>query len=625
MKYSIVSSIIYSIVISFITFGCDRMPVVDSEIENIALPEGPVTRELSVSPDGKHSISVFVARLGMGISIDGVEHLYDDCTVRFCPAIDDEGNFIWIQETKGKGYDVMWMDKSVRHSSACIDHLTVSGTKAVTVESFNSNTGSNSTAIYVIDMSSGECENILKLSNEYIEETCRYGNGMFGALTSRFDNDGNKQYFLYRIDGNALVAECIAENLTSLASFPIDATVPAPDRMTVDCIKISDNDRYLYNALKLYKGGNDAFAYGNDFRGRMAWDESYRLRGLCELYKKTKDDRFKKRANEVAAAMLEGRNGQVGITEDEWNPDYLWSSKVYSIGNVAICTLVENSEILSALLYACNEGVISNKKGVVEAAKKAYEYYDKWYWGGHYYLPKGMPSTGDGIMVPWNHQNSFAEVALGLYVETGEQQYLKRCEELVTVFKNDWKEESDRIYWHYWPTEIYSGWTDDGRSVNWSSNPASEDNLYEDASNAGISVRLLSRYVEMMPNGVVGKNMLRKIESNMKYFCFKDGFSRFISGDVAYSPKAWHYWVSPNFTYLQNTEFEKYVRQGYLRCFPLWDSQGAFFANAKLYQGSTVCVKVERRTLDDSKRMISEMTFELSGNDLYEYIGISDN
>ena len=622
MKYSIVSTIIYSIVVSFFICGCDRMPTVDAGIEDITLPPRAVTREQSVSPDGKHRISVFVTRQGMGINIDGVEQLFDDYSVRFCPAIDDEGHYIWVQETKGKGYDIVWMDKSVRHSSACIDHLIVSGTKAVAVESFNSNTGINSTVLYVIDMSSGECENVLKLSNEYIEETSRYGNGMLGVLSSRFDNDGNKQYFLYRIDGNALTAECIEENQTSLVSFPIDATVPAPDRMTVDYIRITDNDRYLYNALKLYKGGNDAFAYGNDFRGRMAWDESYRVRGLCELYKKTNDSRFKKRANEVAAALLEGRNSYVGIPNDEWNSEYLWSSKVYSIGNAAICTLVENSEIMSALLYACNEGVISNKKGIVAAGKKAYDYFDKWYREGHYYLPKGMPSSGDGIMVPWNHQNSFAEVALGLYAETGEQQYLNRCDELITTFMKDWEEESDRVYWHYWPTEIYRGWTNDGRSVNWPSNPASEDNLFEDASHAGISVRLLSRYVEIIPNGVVGKDVLRKIESNMKYFCFRDGFSRFISGDVGYSPKAWHYWISPNFSYLQNTEFEKYVRQGYLRCFPLWDSQGAFYANAKLYRDSTVGVKVERKSLDDSQILKSEETFELSEKDLYDYIGI---
>ena len=355
----------------------------------------------------------------------------------------------------------------------------------------------------------------------------------------------------------------------------------------------------------------------------MSWDESQRLRGLCELYKKTSNEKIKETIKDVVNGILKARNQFTGINADEWNPDYLWSSKCYTINDNPACLLIESGEILSSLLYACNEGIINNKE-IISTAEKSFDYYDHWYKNGHYYLPYGIPANFDGIVVPWNYQNSFAEVCLGLYLETREQKYLDRCNALLAAFKNEWVEESDRIYWHYWPVEYYNGWNDDGRSKNTPSSNPITDNLFEDVSHAGISVRLISRYVEHIPNGVVDKSHLDKIESNMRCFCFKDGFGRFISGDLSYSPMAWHYWVSPYFTYLHNIEFEKYVRQGYLKCFPQWDSQESLFANAKKYkiELSDGTLVINRKQLNDEGQILSKESFQLSSDDLYTYLGI---
>lgn len=622
MKHGIISIVVFiAFSLSPILFcGCEKASVIDNgEIVN----NNPVIREKSVSADGRHQIATLVTRSqGIGVEIDGTGRGFDDFSIRFCPVIDNAGHYAWILETKGRGYEIMWMDKSILLSAASFDHLTASDTKALAVQS---DIGKSTTRLYLIDMSNGDCNCIHKWQMEYIEAICRFGKDMFGVLTCRFDNEGNKLYFLYRVDGNTSAVEPIEEGVSNLMEFPVDATSPASVRLKVDIIKINDNIRYLYNALKLYGGGKDAFAYGNDFRGRMAWDESQRLRGLCELYKKTNNDRILQRINEVVSSIMNGRNSYVGIIEDDWNPAFLWSSKCYSIGGAPICTVVENCEILSALLYACNEGFVTKENKVIAAAKDAYNFFDQWYKAGHYYLPKGMPSLTDGLLVPWNHQNSMAEVALGLYIETGDQKYLTRCEELITTFKTEWVKESDRIYWHYWPEDIYKGWPDDGRSVNQPTAAANEDKLYEDASHAGISVRMLSRYVDVVPNGAVGTEDMKKIESNMKYFCFRDGFSRFISGDLEYNPKAWHYWISPYFSYLHNYNFEKYVRQGYLRCFPLWDSQGALFANAKLYRGESSgdAISIERYEMEDSYRLKAVDKFEMTESDLYDYLGIN--
>lgn len=583
----------------------------------------PTIREMSVSADGHHKISTFVTRSsGIGLVIDGVQKHYDDFSMRYSPVIDNGGHFAWIQESKGKGYEIMWQGQSVLLSAPCVDHLTAAGSKALAVQS---DLGKNTTRLYLIDMDNGDCECIHKWYSEYVEEICRYGEDSFGVLTCRFDNYGDKRYNLYRVDGFTKAVERVLKDIACLVAFPVDSSKPAAEGFTIDLITIDDNSRYLYNALKLYGGGNDAFALGNDFRGRLAWDESQRLRGLCELFKKTKNNNVHQRINEVVTSILNGRNSYVGVVEDDWNPGFLWSSKCYSIGANPICTLVENSEILSALLYACNEGYVLNEERVIKVAEEAYDYFDQWYRFGHYYLPKGIPAISDGLLVPWNHQNSMAEVALGLYLETGEQKYLNRCEDLIKSFKTEWVEGNDRIYWHYWPVDIYEGWQDDGRSVNQPSAAATEDILYEDASHAGISVRLLSRYRDVVPQGVVSSNEMRKIETNMSYFCFGDGFSRFISGNLSYNPKAWHYWVSPYFSYLYNAEFEKYVRQGYLRCFPLWDSQGALFANAKMYRrvSSGNKISIERKRMDDLCEMRAIDSFELSIDGLYNYLGIN--
>ena len=621
MNHRLISCFILAIYGLALLCGCDKIAAVDG---SFIAETGPVISEISVSADGVHRISSYVTRLhGMGIDVDGEKRDFDDYSIRYCPVIDNKAHYAWVSETKGKGYEVVWEGKSILHSAACIDHLIASCTKALVVVS---DTDKFLTQLYLIEMSNGGCTCIKNWQSEYVEEICRFGVDKFGVLTSRFDEGGNKNYNLYKVDSNDLTIEAVAAGITTLLTFPFKSSSSAPENLVVDCVQTSDNNRYLYNALRLFSCVNDAFAYGNNFRGRISWGESQRLRGLCELYLKTNNSSILNRINEVVSSILSGRNSFIGIDEDEWNPGFLWSAKCYSIGGAPVCTVVETCEILSALLYACNEGLVSNKKEIILTSKRAYDYFDQWYKDGHYYLPKGMPVATDGILVPWNHQSSLAEVALGLYLETGEEKYLTRCNELIGAFMTEWEEEEDRIYWHYWPIDVYRGWLDDGRSVNMPTCSASEDKLYEDASHAGISVRLLSRYIKIIHEGIIGNSVMNKIESNMKYFCFMDGFSRFISGDETYKPRAWHYWISPYFALLHNNEFNKYVRQGYLHCFPFWDSSGALYANANLFHPelSEGIIVIERKEMDDISCLLKTvMTIKLSREELFDYMGIN--
>lgn len=583
--------------------------------------KGNTLRETSKSTDNKHSISTFVTRTrGMGVIVDGNEKQYDDFAVRYRPVICDNGAYAWVEQMPGKGYDVIWNGQSILHSSVCLDHQTASSKTALVVES---DIGNGKTNLYLINMQSGYQNAIASFFSEYIEETERFENDKFGVITSKFDSNGNKLYNVYRVDGTTSVVDQIVTGTPNLIKFPIQKDYVA-DEVIVDFYEMQDNDRYLFNALEIYCEGKDAFAYGNNFRGRLTWDVSYRIRGLWELYNKTHERVFKDRLDDVMSGVLHATNQYTGIVENEWNPSFLWSTQCYSIGYEPVALLVDDAELLSAILLICNlGGAESYKADIVNLAKKAFDHYDKYYVDGHYYQPRGMPEQFDGVVVPWNCQNAMAEVALSLFIETNEQKYLERCNSLLKAFMSEWKVEDDRILWHYWPQTFYDGWND-GRSVNTPYRESYQDIAYEDASHAGISVRLLIRYFENIPNGIISEDILKKIESNMKYFCYKDGFSRFISGyRPSNSPQAWHYWVSPFFTYLHNEEYEKYVKQGYLKCFPNWDTQDALFANAKLFNPDSAGngIKVVRKKVSGAQ-LVEVNTFRKSINELYDYFGI---
>ena len=75
-------------------------------------------RETCRSMNGHHQIFIICARnSGMGIIIDGHHTAYDDVIVRFCPVISNDGDYAWIQQTKGLGYDVIWRGSSILHSN----------------------------------------------------------------------------------------------------------------------------------------------------------------------------------------------------------------------------------------------------------------------------------------------------------------------------------------------------------------------------------------------------------------------------------------------------------------------------------------------------------------------------
>lgn len=211
--------------------------------------------EKSYSRNGQHEIFTLVTpNSGMGVDVDGIKHLYDFVGVIYSPVISDDGNYAWLQENKGKGYDVIWNNKSILHSGVCLDFLTVGKSAAVCVQSDN---GQNITRLFSIDLSNGECKCISVLRNEYIEDVFNYADNMFAIETSFFDDMGHKLYNVYSIEilGNANNIDI--QKIIDDKNFLLINKAVSNDkhRLVLDEITMSDNDRYLFNALAAFVWG----------------------------------------------------------------------------------------------------------------------------------------------------------------------------------------------------------------------------------------------------------------------------------------------------------------------------------------------------------------------------------
>lgn len=547
--------------------------------------EGIVWEEM-YSPNGQYIIRTILNReSGIEVYVNDERVTYDAIGLEYNPIITDNGHFGYILEHSGDGYKVIIDGETIFETKALLHYLTVSETKALFAMADN---GENVTRFYLVDLESKEWVHINSYPEEYVEEVTALPSDCFVWITSRISEGAEKRYYLYYYDpamgqGPAI---CIKDSPDRLVFYA--DTEDSEKSLTVDRLKMDENAKFLFNAYRVVmEEEGEPFSRGNDYRGRIAWNESYRIRGLTELYRKTKDDNIHRELEQAVAHVMLSGNEKLGL-EGEFLPSFLWCEKAYSIEKEPVSIIVDNCEILSALLFPLTEGIIDEDfegyGDIIDTAECAFDFYESYYADGHYYLPYGYPMTYDGAAVPWNWQNSMAEVSMDLYLLTRKTKYLDRCQELVAAFKSEWVETDDRIYWHYWPQSHYDGWfLEDNVSSNTPSLEPLEDKLFEDTSHAGISLRFLWRYHQYVDDDYVTEEDLRLIENNMNYFCTERGFSRFVSGDMEYAPISWVNSPGVWWAYLSNDIFENFVAEGSLNVYAEWDNTGRMFANAYNY------------------------------------------
>jgi hypothetical protein len=361
--------------------------------------------------------------------------------------------------------------------------------------------------------------------------------------------------------------QVIFDYQTSHALSVLDSSTFSKNHQKVIELEGSDNLKTLFFGLNQIFGAQfgEPFAYGNNNNGRLAWNTTYRLTAISELYEKTGDLRL---LNQLQSPILAIINNA--------DPDGFYSSTRYSIDRLTpVSWAVHTGLIYSELLKFQDFLDDSNRHRLINQAERVWSNIEKYWDGQRYLFPQGKPINYDGIQMPWNQQGAIALMAVELYKTTGNSIYLERIDKLYNNFVADLEEVNGTNLWHYWPKEFYEGW-------NWGEKLSSNhpirnpilDELYDDFSHAYLTSIFIREAAEIL--GQKPPINLDAIANNLEIDSWV--FSRFISGDVSYSEPSLDY--MPHF--IEAANIAAYYREAIPQRNIDFDSQSYTRAYAQL-------------------------------------------
>lgn len=448
--------------------------------------------ESYISPNKQHIVeSLITPQDGIELYKDGKRITNNLYAIEYSPVVGNNGDIAYLLVDKSFGYSkVFYNDESIFDQKTSCTNLELADSSLLcnklifaSYDKKNDTTTiyiykktpwkDNMTPIFSIQHASVDDIKILPdnhaiiLAEEYIEN----------RIWKIFDIDlSNENFQLKTTSTDRLFLAFNDEN-----SFIIDKI----------CLEDNPNTANLFNSYyALYHEQYDEpFSYGNDFAGRLSWNESYRIRGMLELYKKTGDNDLISIIQKTTQNIMASRNQNIGIAEDEYTSAYGWASRKYSLHDEPQCLMVNQCMIMDALLQAANAGVLDSKlsQDIYTNAESIFNFYEKDYDGnGHYHFTKGSPFWCDGVILPWNQQNVMVNVCLELYKHNQNEKYLLRAQEMMSAFSSEIKEHDGGISWYYWPELFFKGWNDeDDISTNTPHYPASKQvDKNEDISHA---------------------------------------------------------------------------------------------------------------------------------------------
>jgi len=331
----------------------------------------------------------------------------------------------------------------------------------------------------------------------------------------------------------------------------------------------------------------EPFSYGNNYMGRLTWNETYRLLGLRALYDKTNDPYIAVLIRQTIANLLETARH---------DPYFL--TKKYSLDReTPILLLEEPAYIYHSALASYDLLSPEQQELLLEYSKQLYSVAEK-EWQDLYYFPSCIAYYLDGLPMPWNMQSIMGLYAIDLYRITGEMKYKDRVEQIYSSFIADLVKFDGTWIWHSMPSYYYVGWqVGDFESCNFPTNDPSDDALFEDNSHAAIDIQFLlsaSEILDLQPQVSVDSIAnLVTIRRNL--------FSRFISGDVDYQ--------LPHYRFLPMFPSSNALRDYYSRLIILpsvdFDSQNLMMtyaqsATGKWINGDKLVLK-EYKVNDDNK------------------------
>jgi hypothetical protein len=320
---------------------------------------------------------------------------------------------------------------------------------------------------------------------------------------------------------------------------------------------------------------NNSLTLSNDFLGRLSWNVSYRLESMILLNEKLRDKHLKDRIIKNIDNLLAVTNDNLGVVEDEYNPNFLWASKKYSIDKkTPICLMVNNARILYPLLLAYNKNIYRNKK-VVELTGEMFNYFEKYFnqKDSLYRFQKGMNFWADGIMLPFNQQNAYGLCLIEMYKITKNRKYKDRASSLLKKFRSEFDYENKLLTWSYWPKVFYEGWSiEDKYSLNTPEFKASEDKYKEDINHAGLNVRFLYEYKSAFKDLLIDED-LNDLNKTISNFSYGNEFSRFISGDINYTNASYRFMPKYGWSDLNNIDLLKFYSSLVPCIYPYFDNE----------------------------------------------------
>jgi hypothetical protein len=319
---------------------------------------------------------------------------------------------------------------------------------------------------------------------------------------------------------------------------------------------------YAVAGLLLSQTG-EVRACSSDAEGLQSWNQSYRLRALSLLFRKTRAPIFRDLALKSMQLTLAARDkGTAHAT-----PSCGWSSKIYSTGTGSGLTLMINQAVIAnALAVGCDDlgdhcpaamwTEIRNTRLCLAAAFE--EDFDET--NNLYRITKDIDFRFSGKIAPWNWQISFAALLNNL----PEPHLQSRAKQIVRSFKNEWVEDDKGGLWRYWP-EIYY------LEKDYSADRINEER-FEDTGHAGICLLGLAQF-----ESAVSPELVRSVQDRVTHLLsFGELMPRDLDGQGPRDPR---WYPSGGWADYSSTAF----RKAYAAPVPSRNSADTIYAYARLF------------------------------------------
>ena len=294
----------------------------------------------------------------------------------------------------------------------------------------------------------------------------------------------------------------------------------------------------VYAYLDIIKGGLGLpLAFSDNRFGRLSWHIHYQLEGLLALCRALNyPEGLTQQLTRSVQAILDVRNKYNGIPKNEFTVSEGWATRKYSLDKTtAINLLVDDAAVLyPLLLYAgtkiCDE---NTKTDILNIATVLWNYYERWYKNGHYWIQKGINLDLDGVIMPWNYEAAWGTCLLELYTLTGDIKYKKRAADLARSFKSECLyTPRGRLIWFYWPQWFQQGWTaDQNISIHTPEKTPYAYMLYEDSSHGGLNAKFIQCFYDGFPDEVFTAADMQALKKTAKSLLVSGKYYRFLNAD----------------------------------------------------------------------------------------------